>query len=83
MDRVQEIEYVQCLFLLGDDNPRTMCNVWFIYIYYLVKSKNFILRTLNVIMNVDFIGHYKIENNFHNLFLLTLICITAVQVNFQ
>lgn len=54
-----------------------------LYIYYLVKSKNFILRTLNVIMNVDFIGHYKIENNFHNLFLLTLICITAVQVNFQ
>lgn len=49
---------VQCWVLFRDDNSRVRDKTWFIY--YLVKSKHFILRTLNVVESVDSTGHYKI-----------------------
>lgn len=50
-------ECVQCWVLVLDDNSKVMYNTCFIY--YRVQSKDFILRTLNIIEGVDPIGHYK------------------------
>lgn len=39
------------------------CVIFGLYIRYLVESKIFILITLYVIVNADFIGHYKISSD--------------------
>lgn len=48
---------VSVYFYFGMTIPK--CCIIFGLYYYLVKSKNH-LRTLNVIVNVYFIGHYKV-----------------------